>query len=94
MGFLNCLGLPKYLLLFFRWVYICVVCICLFMIDCNGLRGFVDEELFLEFVRLYRLGVPVSVIRVRLGVGSSVYYKLFQKGVREGLIVPRYRRRG
>lgn len=62
--------------------------------DVNGLRGCVDEDLYKRFVVLYRGGVPVSVIRVRLGVGSSVYYKLFQKGVREGLIVPRYRRRG
>ena len=61
--------------------------------DVNGLRGCVDEDLLLEFVRLYRLGVPVGVIRERLGVGSSVYYKLFQRGVREGLIVPRYRKR-
>lgn len=66
----------------------------LFMVwDVNGLRGCLDDELLLEFVRLYRLGVPVSSIRVRLGVGSSVYYKLFQRAVGEGLIVPRYRKR-
>ena len=59
----------------------------------NGLRGCVDEVKFREFVVLYRRGVPVSDIRVRLGVGSSVYYKLFQRAVREGLIVPRYRKR-
>lgn len=61
--------------------------------DVNGLRGCLDEDLFREFVVLYRRGVPVSVIRVRLGIGSSVYYKFFQRGVKEGLIVPRYRRR-
>lgn len=60
--------------------------------DVNGLRGCLDEDLFREFVVLYRRGVPVSEIRVRLGVGSSVYYKLFQRGVSEGLIVPRYRK--
>ena len=62
--------------------------------DVNGLRGCLDEDLLVEFVRLYRGGVPVSVIRSRLGVGSSVYYKLFQRAVREGLVVPRYRRGG
>ena len=71
---------------------LCVIYMCMVW-DVNGLRGCVDEELLVEFVRLYRLGVPVSVIRSRLGVGSSVYYKLFQRAVGEGLVVPRYRRR-
>lgn len=61
--------------------------------DVNGLRGCLDEDKFRLFVVLYRRGVPVSDIRVRLGIGSSVYYKFFQRGVKEGLIVPRYRRR-
>ena len=71
-----------------------VLDICYFMIwDSTGLRGCVDEDLYKRFVVLYRRGVPVSVIRVRLGVGSSVYYKLFQLGLKRGDIVPRYRRK-
>lgn len=60
--------------------------------DGNGLRGRVDCEKYGDFVRLYRGGVPVSVIRERLGVGSSVYYRLFCVALERGDIVSRYRR--
>ena len=95
---LKCLGLPK-LFSFFgvcvSVVFYSVLFICFCMVwDVNGLRGCVDEDLYRRFVVLYRGGVPVSVIRVRLGVGSSVYYKLFQLGLSRGDIVSRYRRRG